>query len=50
MSFSKALAHELGPLGIRPEDIADLVLFLASERAAHITGQLVSVSGGSWMP
>ena len=34
----------------RPEDIADLVLFLASERAAHITGQLVSVSGGSWMP
>jgi NAD(P)-dependent dehydrogenase (short-subunit alcohol dehydrogenase family) len=109
MSFSKALAYELGPLGIRincvapgwivpweehhvgagsfwkkygyaffgtpdamakqaedgslfnvgaqplrrigrPEDIADLVLFLASERAAHITGQLVSVSGGSWMP
>jgi NAD(P)-dependent dehydrogenase (short-subunit alcohol dehydrogenase family) len=109
MSFSKALAYELGPLGIRincvapgwivpweehhvgdgsfwkkygyqffgtpeamakqaedgtlfnvgaqplrrlgrPEDIADLVLFLASERAAHVTGQLVSVSGGSWMP
>ena len=34
----------------RPEDIADLVLFLASERASHITGQLISVSGGSWMP
>jgi NAD(P)-dependent dehydrogenase (short-subunit alcohol dehydrogenase family) len=34
----------------RPEDIADLSLFLASERAAHITGQLVSVSGGSYMP
>ncbi len=34
----------------RPEDIADLVLFLASERARHITGQLVSVSGGSYMP
>ena len=109
MSFSKALAFELGPLGIRincvspgwivpweeshvgagsfwkkygfdffgrpdamakaaedgtlfnvgaqplrrlgrPEDIADLVLFLASERAAHVTGQLVSVSGGAWMP
>jgi NAD(P)-dependent dehydrogenase (short-subunit alcohol dehydrogenase family) len=34
----------------RPEDVADLALFLASERAAHITGQLVSVSGGAWMP
>ncbi|MFP8873378.1 MAG: SDR family oxidoreductase, partial [Myxococcota bacterium] len=34
----------------RPEDIADAALFLASERAAHITGQLVSVSGGAWMP
>jgi NAD(P)-dependent dehydrogenase (short-subunit alcohol dehydrogenase family) len=34
----------------RPEDIADLSLFLASERAAHITGQLVSVSGGAYMP
>ena len=34
----------------RPEDIADLALFLASDRAAHVTGQLVSVSGGSYMP
>ena len=34
----------------RPEDVADLTLFLASDRAAHITGQLVSVSGGAWMP
>ena len=34
----------------RPEDIADLACFLASERAAHITGQLVSVSGGAYMP
>ncbi|MBW2424462.1 MAG: SDR family oxidoreductase [Deltaproteobacteria bacterium] len=34
----------------RPEDIADLTLFFASERAAHLTGQLVSVSGGSYMP
>lgn len=34
----------------RPEDIADLALFFASERAAHLTGQLVSVSGGSYMP
>jgi 2-hydroxycyclohexanecarboxyl-CoA dehydrogenase len=34
----------------RPEDIAWITLFLASERAAHITGQLLSVSGGAWMP
>ena len=33
----------------RPEDIAWIAMFLASERAAHITGQLVSVSGGSFM-
>lgn len=34
----------------RPEDIAWLTLFLASDRAAHLTGQLVSVSGGAYMP
>ena len=34
----------------RPEDIADLALFLASERASFLTGQLISVSGGSYMP
>ncbi|MAG29277.1 MAG: short-chain dehydrogenase [Deltaproteobacteria bacterium] len=34
----------------RPEDISDLALFFASKRSAHLTGQLVSVSGGSYMP
>jgi NAD(P)-dependent dehydrogenase (short-subunit alcohol dehydrogenase family) len=34
----------------RPEDIADTTLFFASDRSAHLTGQLVSVSGGSYMP
>jgi len=34
----------------RPEDIADLTLFFASNRSAHLTGQLVSVSGGAYMP
>lgn len=37
------------PLGKRmttPEEIADMVLFLASERASHITGQYMHVDGG----
>ena len=40
------LAHKLvGRLG-RPEDIAEVVAFLASDRSAFITGQLWSVDGG----
>ncbi len=34
----------------RPEDIANLAMFLASERSSYITGQLISVSGGAYMP
>jgi len=34
----------------RPEDIGNLAVFLASDRACHITGQLISVSGGAYMP
>jgi 3-oxoacyl-[acyl-carrier protein] reductase len=35
----------LGRLG-RPEDVADLVRFLASEAASFITGQVISPNGG----
>jgi NAD(P)-dependent dehydrogenase (short-subunit alcohol dehydrogenase family) len=34
----------------RPEDIAHLALFLASDVSSYITGQLISVSGGAYMP
>ena len=34
----------------RPEDIANLALFLASDLSGYITGQLISVSGGAYMP
>lgn len=44
--FFEALA--IKRLG-RPEDIAAAVLFFASEEAAYITGQTLSVDGGRWM-
>jgi 2-hydroxycyclohexanecarboxyl-CoA dehydrogenase len=41
-------AYPLRKLGT-PEDIADAVVFIASGRAGHITGQTLSVSGGYTM-
>lgn len=38
----------LGRYG-KPDEIADLVAFLASERAAYITGQTISIDGGLFM-
>lgn len=32
-----------------PRDIAELVAFLASDRAAYMTGQAINVTGGHWM-
>ena len=29
-----------------PEEVADLVAFLVSDRAAYITGQVISINGG----
>jgi 3-oxoacyl-[acyl-carrier protein] reductase len=43
----RAIGHRtpLGRVG-RPEDIADVIVFLASEQAHWLTGQLVYVGGG----
>ena len=45
--FEEVVIH-LIPMGklIRPEDIADTILFLASEKAGMLTGQVIKVSGG----
>jgi NAD(P)-dependent dehydrogenase (short-subunit alcohol dehydrogenase family) len=41
------LAHV--PLGraARPEEIADVIVFLASSRASFVTGTIVHVDGGA---
>lgn len=43
---SSTLTGQIG----EPDDVARVVAFLCSPEAKHITGQLISVSGGQWMP
>jgi NAD(P)-dependent dehydrogenase (short-subunit alcohol dehydrogenase family) len=44
----KAAFYGAVPLkrGAKPEEIADAIVFLASERASFITGQILRVNGG----
>jgi 3-oxoacyl-[acyl-carrier protein] reductase len=47
-AFGKDLIDRLVPMKRvgRPEEVADLVAFLASDSAAYISGQLISINGG----
>ena len=44
-----ARAIPLGGRMAHPDDIASVVVFLASDEARYVTGQLVHVNGGSFM-
>lgn len=49
IAFPKNLASliPLGRLG-RPQEVAAAVMFLASDDAAFITGEILDINGGSW--
>jgi NAD(P)-dependent dehydrogenase (short-subunit alcohol dehydrogenase family) len=34
----------------RPEDVADAILFFASDYSRHVTGQMILADGGIHMP
>ena len=38
--------HLRSELGARLDSIADMIVFLSSDRAAHVTGQTINVDGG----
>src|SRR5258706_191826 len=46
-AFTKEIIQQLVPMkrAGKPEEVADLVAFLVSERAAYVSGQIISIDG-----
>jgi len=47
--FTETAAHTPLQRVAEPEDIANVVMFLASDMAGHLTGQYIPVNGGEFM-
>jgi len=47
--LDKALAETVMGRLASTEDVANVVVFLASEKARHVTGEVINVSGGQYM-
>jgi 3-oxoacyl-[acyl-carrier protein] reductase len=46
--FTRDAIEKLVPMkrAGRPQEVADLVGFLASEQAAYVSGQIIAINGG----
>ncbi|MCP4902277.1 MAG: SDR family oxidoreductase, partial [bacterium] len=44
-----ALAETVVGRFATPEDVSDLVAFLCSDRARHITGEVIKIDGGQYI-
>ena len=47
-SFDEKMIQNMVPMkrAGKPEEVADLIAFLASEHAGYISGQVISINGG----
>jgi 3-oxoacyl-[acyl-carrier protein] reductase len=45
MAMAESALKQVG----QPEDLANLIVFLASEKAKHITGEIIKVDGGQYI-